>query len=60
MGPLLGPLVYLYTGPTMGGPIVYLFISVYMGVYVYGPTMKALLCIWVWFFINKNMIKIEK
>ena len=34
MGPLLGPLVYLYIWAPYGGPIV--------------------------FFINKNMIKIEK
>ena len=68
MGPLLGPLVYLYMGhlyiyiwAIYGGLIVYLFISVYMGVYIYGPTMGGpIVFIWVWFFINKNMIKIEK
>ena len=36
------------------------YMGVYMGVYIYGPPMEAPSCIWVWFFINKNMIKIEK
>ena len=35
-------------------------------IFIYGPTMEAPLCIWahyggpIVFFINKNMIKIEK
>ena len=51
MGPLLGPLVYLYTGPTIGATCIFIYGAHYGGPIVY---------IWVWFFINKNMIKIEK
>ena len=35
------------------------YMGVYMGVYIWAH-YGGLLCIWVWFFINKNMIKIEK
>ena len=55
MGPLLGPLVYLYTGPTMEAPS-----CIYLLVFIWVFMCMGPLCIWVWFFINKNMIKIEK
>ena len=33
---------------------------VYMGVYIWAHYGGPVVFIWVWFFINKNMIKIEK
>ena len=56
MGPLWR-LYCVYMGVYMGqllGPLVYLYIWAHYGGLLY------IFYIWVWFFINKNMIKIEK
>ena len=52
--------IFIYMGPLWRPYCVYMYGCLYGCICIWAHYGDPIVYIWVWFFINKNMIKIEK